>query len=531
MDLNLYKGSNLFITPSRFYIQPNDQKNEALIIDRESSQISLNTIFSLSNLPANTTSLAIDGIIGIKRFIDIPYLIVITNKDEVGTIEGAPVYRMTEWKIFPFREETVREGNDSSTWESIYLGMIHSVLETKYFYFSYDYDLTNTLHRRIRNNSITRKHLGYDRRFLWNDHLMKDFDTCGTYADKYRLPFILGFVNISQRTLGPNLSWILISRRSTLRAGTRFNTRGIDNEGNVANFVETEQIVEDLNGVFRSSFLQVRGSIPLVWRQTPDYSWKPKIEIDTQYDHDSIFKKHFNEINTRYGQVTIVNLLDSTGHEAILAQQFGIRKNNLHYHYFDFHKMRKQNPNSLNQLVSELMPDLKDYGFFAITNGNIVSEQVGVVRTNCVDCLDRTNVVQTVLAEKVLYMQLEKFDCIPRGSSLSQYSEFMHIFRGNWSDNADMLSIQYAGTPALKTDITRYGKRSITGAMNDGINSLTRYVANNFQDNYRQDAIDLFLGRYEGYPSPMYRPWTITDYSSISVIVAILLLLYVAYNY
>ncbi|CAF4524189.1 unnamed protein product, partial [Rotaria magnacalcarata] len=36
----------------------------------------------------------------------------------------------------------------------------------------------------------------------------------------------------------------VISRRSTYRAGTRLFIRGIDNDGKVANFVETEQILQ-----------------------------------------------------------------------------------------------------------------------------------------------------------------------------------------------------------------------------------------------------------------------------------------------
>ena len=34
----------------------------------------------------------------------------------------------------------------------------------------------------------------------------------------------------------------LISRLSSERAGTRFNTRGVNDDGHVANFVETEQV-------------------------------------------------------------------------------------------------------------------------------------------------------------------------------------------------------------------------------------------------------------------------------------------------
>lgn len=60
-----------------------------------------------------------------------------------------------------------------------------------------------------------------------------------------------------------------------------------------------------------------------------------------------------------------------------------------------------------------------------------------------------------------------------------------------WTDNADAISILYTGTPALKTDFTRTGKRSYMGAMNDGINSVTRYYINNFCDGYNHDCLDI----------------------------------------
>jgi hypothetical protein len=55
------------------------------------------------------------------------------------------------------------------------------------------------------------------------------------------------------------------------------------------------------------------------------------------------------------------------------------------------------------------------------------------------------------------------------------------------------MSIQYAGTGALKSDFTRSGKRTTYGMVRDGVNSLTRYILNNFYDGFRQDSIDLFL--------------------------------------
>ena len=55
------------------------------------------------------------------------------------------------------------------------------------------------------------------------------------------------------------------------RAGTRFNVRGLDNEGQVANFVETEEILQyDGN---TCSFVQVDmllAVIIILFHYTPD---------------------------------------------------------------------------------------------------------------------------------------------------------------------------------------------------------------------------------------------------------------------
>jgi hypothetical protein len=74
-------------------------------------------------------------------------------------------------------------------------------------------------------------------------------------------------------------------------------------------------------------------------------------------------------------------------------------------------------------------------------------------------------------------------------------------FQTVWADNADIISIEYSGTGALKTDFTRTGKRTHLGIMRDGYNSAARYIKNNFMDGFRQDAIDLFLGNYKVDPN------------------------------
>ena len=57
----------------------------------------------------------------------------------------------------------------------------------------------------------------------------------------------------------------IIARLSSERAGTRFCVRGVDDDGHVANFVETEQLIMLEESC--TSFIQVRGSVPLFWEQ------------------------------------------------------------------------------------------------------------------------------------------------------------------------------------------------------------------------------------------------------------------------
>ncbi|CAM9801193.1 unnamed protein product [Ectocarpus sp. 4 AP-2014] len=60
--------------------------------------------------------------------------------------------------------------------------------------------------------------------------------------------------------------------------------------------------------------------------------------------------------------------------------------------------------------------------------------------------------------------------------------ELERRFRDVWGNNADEISMLYAGTPALKGDFTRTGQRTKMGLLQDGTNSAIRYVVNNFQD-------------------------------------------------
>ena len=256
-----------------------------------------------------------------------------------------------------------------------------------------------------------------------------------------RIPIVHGFVGFaSTAALGTTrkaMELALISRRSTYRAGTRFNRRGVDDRGKVANYVETELITHIDN--FYTSFTQTRGSIPLYWGQTPNIKYKPAIDISGTADHTGACKSHFAQERGRHGRHTVINLINNSGHEGPLCAAFAncmypLEGENLRYVYFNFHKeCAKLRFDRLSILMEKLAADLMAQGsFISEQRGDVVqihSFQQGVFRANCIDCLDRTNVVQSMVARRALDMQLKRVGILPPGDGIHDLAEFELLFK------------------------------------------------------------------------------------------------------
>jgi len=76
-------------------------------------------------------------------------------------------------------------------------------------------------------------------------------------------------------------------------------------QGTVANFVETEQIVElkprdSSKPAVVSSFIQVRGSIPLLWSQIPNVKYKPPTRVSPTAATEPAFDNHISDILQSY---------------------------------------------------------------------------------------------------------------------------------------------------------------------------------------------------------------------------------------
>ncbi|KAL5495670.1 SAC1 [Sanghuangporus weigelae] len=510
-----YRRLNLYTTPEAYTFVPADGGDRNLIVNRTSGEIQVASKFqtSINNVKSKNTD--IFGIIGIISLAITDYVVVMTGLEFKSELLGHEIFRATKFDLLPVNPDVEPELYPA---EHYLTGLLRKHLEEGLFWFSYTWDLTRRLQAQW-SDSGDGKHLWEvaDDRFFWNKFLQSRLiDAAVADPEKKINPFILpitfGTFDIRPTTLnGHSIRLCLISRRSRYRAGTRYFRRGMDRDGHVANFNETEQILlvdkSEKTGATteaRLSFVQVRGSVPLFWAEFNNLRYKPELQIMELPDTESGMRAHLQELADIYGESACVSLVNQKGHELPIKEAFEryIKKLDIpkvRYEHFDFHsECSKMRWDRISLLIEKIQADLLRNGYFYEDAGrpDAVKLQRGVIRSNCMDNLDRTNVAQSAIAKWMLNRQLRDIGILQEHESVDKYEDFMHHFRHMWADHADYISKAYSGTGALKTDYTRTGKRTKWGLLDDGLNSIMRYLKNNFFDGPRQDGFDLFTGNW-----------------------------------
>jgi hypothetical protein len=564
-DINLKVANDSYV-----FTSPSSPNAQALIVDRPTGDVRL----SEGSLQAGKRAVRVSSIAGILGMIQLrldKYLIVISKAQPMGRLKGHMVYKVISTEILPMRERQIHDPD-----EDTFIKLLKTFMAQGPMYFSYSIDLTSSFQRQSQADTSKPLWMRHDDRFFFNKYLQTDlinFRASGSRSqpgtqpgiDPYILPCIFGMLEIKQTTFKTTpLTMILISRRSRYRGGTRYFTRGIDDEGHAANYNETEQIIilndssSGLGGYAGSSdmqsgqynaqgqeiqilsYVQTRGSVPTYWAEINSLRYTPKLQVRSVEGAIAATRKHFDEQIRLYGDNYLINLVNQKGRErsvkesyekmvealvsaphehqesdrvtdekftVIQPQTHSQQYDRLHYVYFDYHSETKgMKMYKAYALVEKLKEDIERQAYFrgvdmpANNGGKIEARllQTSVMRTNCMDCLDRTNVVQSMFARHMLDRQFVELGLMSPGSSFrDEDPAFEFLFRNIWADNADVVSSSYSGTGAMKTDVTRFGKRTRAGALQDARVGVTRYFLNNFMDGPRQDSYDLFLGSYQ----------------------------------
>ncbi|XP_057984195.1 phosphoinositide phosphatase SAC8 isoform X1 [Malania oleifera] len=492
----------------KFVIKSAKSPTQGFSIDRRDGNIELDISDTSSVSPSKVST--VYGIAGTIRLLAGIYVVVITSRKEVGSYLGFPVFRVMSMKFLSCNEALKVSTSQEKRDEAYFMTLLKTVESTPGLYYSYETDITLNLQRRLKlaegwANKPNWKQA--DPRFVWNKNLLEEL--IEHKLDEFIIPILQGSFHSERLNLKGSPALItLISRRCTRRLGTRMWRRGANLEGDTANFIETEQLLE-CEG-FRSSFLQIRGSIPLLWKQIVDLSYKPRLEIINHEETPKVVERHFLDLQQRYGDTVAVDLTDKHGDEGQLSLAFAAEMQklpNVRYISFDFHQCcGNSNFDNIQLLYDQISEDFNKHGYFLVdAEGEILEEQRGIIRSNCVDCLDRTNVTQSYLAQKSLNSQLWRIGLLSPTECISSFVEDYEIFKILWAEQGDEISLEYSGTHALKGDLVRYGKQTIAGLIKDGMSAISRYYLNNFQDGVRQDAMDLISGHYmvnRSSPSP-----------------------------
>ncbi|KAI8909014.1 SacI homology domain-containing protein, partial [Gorgonomyces haynaldii] len=507
---------------------PSNQCMYSLVFEASRDQISATFKLSSSLNASKLTYLyqkPIFGCLGLVPLNGDVFVLVCTEANRVFEIEGHSVYNIQKigaYSLYSSKYDKI-DIHLETPFTSGYtneppqlehpLVSLGKLLASGSFYFSQTFDLSRSLQNRIENPSPDTGLLSsLDMDFIWNKTILSELmrirsqdlepdvreqiDKCGVL-----IPVIQGFVGLrSVMVRGSKWHFYIISRMGSNRAGTRFNARGIDDDGQVANFVETEFFIN--NETARVSFTQVRGSVPVFWEQVGvQMSHKPKLSRGPESSQLAA-QKHFDYLVNRYGRVMIVNLLSQRleSSEYVLTEAYkravnAMDRDGIGFGGFDFHAViQRDKYERLGELSQQFKPCLEDFHFTIVdnTSGQFIQKQDGVFRVNCLDCLDRTNVVQARFAMdhttrwfQQVQVQLSSFESEGLFASINDL----------WADNGDWLSRIYAGTGALKSSYTRNGKQTIAGFFDDAAKSVNRFYVSNFQDKSRQESIDLLLGK------------------------------------
>uniref|UniRef100_A0A8C1T647 FIG4 phosphoinositide 5-phosphatase n=1 Tax=Cyprinus carpio TaxID=7962 RepID=A0A8C1T647_CYPCA len=508
------------------------------------------------------------GIVGFVRFLEGYYIVLITKRRRMADIGGHSIYKIEDTNMIYIPNDSVRVTHPD---EARYVRIFQNVDLSSNFYFSYSYDLSHSLQYNMtllqmpcdageseelntsgRQDSFdifeeeglpTQGMLSYHfvhglinepyAKYVWNVRLLEKVKDI-VHPD-WLLYIIHGFCGQSKLLIyGRPVHVTLIARRSSRFAGTRFLKRGANCEGDVANEVETEQIIHDASvmsltaGSF-SSCVQVRGSVPLYWSQDISTMMpKPPIRLDQADPYAHVAALHFDQMLQRFGSpIIILNLVkkrEKRKHEKILSEEFYPAITNLNqflppehgieYIAWDMARYTKSKLcNVLDRLsmIAEnvvkrtgffvnrpdfychmLRPDERwgDLGGKVTPNGRI---QTGVLRTNCVDCLDRTNTAQFMVGKCALAYQLYALGMIDKPKLQFDTDCVSRLFEELYEDHGDTLSLQYGGSQLVHRVKTYRKIAPWTQHSKDIMQTLSRYYSNAFSDADRQDAINLFL--------------------------------------
>uniref|UniRef100_A0AAR2KEV6 SAC domain-containing protein n=1 Tax=Pygocentrus nattereri TaxID=42514 RepID=A0AAR2KEV6_PYGNA len=375
------------------------------------------------------------GIVGFVRFLEGYYIILITKRRKVADIGGHSIYKIEDTNMIYIPNDSVRVTHPD---EARYLRMFQNVDLSSNFYFSYSYDLSHSLQ--------------------YNLTLL-------------RIPCEPAEVEGLHSSCSKQDSFDI------------FEDEGLPTQ------VDQADPYAHVAALHFDQMLQRFGSPIIILNLVKKREKRKHEKILSEELYRAII--NLNQFLSpehcidyiawdmaRYTKSKLCNVLDRLG---MIAENV-VKRTGFYINRSDFH-------------CHTLRPDERwgDLGGLVVAHGRL---QTGVLRTNCVDCLDRTNTAQFMVGKCALAYQLYALGMIDK-PKLQFDTDCVRLFEELYEDHGDTLSLQYGGSQLVHRVKTYRKIAPWTQHSKDIMQTLSRYYSNAFSDADRQDAINLFLQVYQ----------------------------------
>ncbi|KNE60581.1 hypothetical protein AMAG_05962 [Allomyces macrogynus ATCC 38327] len=358
------------------------------------------------------------GLIGVLDFPFSQYLLYIAGAAFVadfpvpGTGTLAPVYRVTAVDALPIATDPYLSMSEEQ-YEAETLRDVLAVFNEHPLSFSHHADLTISVQEwGVAANSST---LGGNPSYAFNHHLLQNPLAVlpAAVARDFLVPVVAGYVG--QSTIpahAPSTAAAIpmvitvISRIRTNRLGRRYYSRGLDpRTAHCANTTESELVIWRSDQQARvASFVQWRGSVPLEWTQLPKgFEAKPAAVLSARPILADPVRAYLIVTGAfaRFERTALIDLLDrASSAEAALSTAFAAACADVDGATYVSCPVARRDRHAYSTAARIALAHLDGTLITVAEPGRGVTTRQSVLpRTNCLDSIDRTNLVQYFLAE------------------------------------------------------------------------------------------------------------------------------------
>ncbi|KAH3676140.1 hypothetical protein WICMUC_002162 [Wickerhamomyces mucosus] len=401
------------------------------------------------------TSLTFYGLVGLLNFKRHVFFCIITDQKLIGSPRPSEdIYKIKDVEFYclnstEFDNITIGRFRSKSSTEKYDLEHPCSKIRkflTSGFYYSRDFDLTcHVQERSLQIRDYQQMFNNYDKRFLWNTFMIQELlsfrdrilDSERYYLDRSELLTFLirGFAKTYNTVFGDEDSLLtIISRISCAKSGSPFGSNGIDEDGHVSNYIDSEIILYNKSLYF--AYDQVRGNVPLFYEVENSILSNKKIHMTQTYEmNKSAFDKHFEFIVSKYGNVVILNSLKQKAAEGELSHKYEklADKRNIPFVNLDFGKEKlKLSPHKVTHLIEKHILEIGAF-CYDIKKKVYTGKQLGIFRVNALDNVIKPGIIEKIVSKEVLSISMNELT----GHSLSHDLRIKHDFL--WDESNDVL--------------------------------------------------------------------------------------------